>query len=304
MAMIFLSYRRSDGPQACRVCDWLVGRFGADAVFMDVTAIPFAVSFSDFIREAIEESSVLIALIGAGWHTRINEADDPVRMEIETALANKVPVLPVLIGNTAMPGPEELPQSMAGISLQNAITVGVLHDFNAHMQLLLPKIESILGAMAAASATTADPQIVRVACNGIVDFLIDRVDLSDDGFLRTFTWHALGTDEFQRMTPNAGTFYLHRVTRLAELLELHFIISCWGHASDVEYLMAGWVTSELERTPVIAAKYFSDRLPGAALELKIRRSDEDARKVWQMVTDQPLRLSLSYIATIAPVASG
>ena len=301
--MIFLSYRRTDGPQACRVCDWLVGRFGADAVFMDVTAIPFAVSFSDFIREAIEESSILIALIGADWHARINEADDPVRMEIETALANEVPVLPVLIGNTPMPGPEQLPQSIAAITLQNAITVGVLHDFNAHMQLLLPKIESILGAMAAESATTADPRIVQVACSGIVDFLIDRVNLRDDEFLRTFSWHALGTNEFERMAPNAGTFFLHRITRLAELLELHFIVSCWGHASDVEYMLAGWVTSELERTPVIPAEYFADRLAVSTLELKIRRSDEDARKVWKMVTDQPLRLSLSYIATIAPVAS-
>jgi len=301
--MIFLSYRRTDGPQACRVCDWLVGRFGADAVFMDVTAIPFAVSFSDFIREAIEESSILIALIGADWHSRINEADDPVRMEIETALANKVPVLPVLIGNTTMPGPDELPESIASIAMQNAIAVGVLHDFHSHMQLLLPKIESILGAMAGESTTAADPQIVRLACSGIVQFLIDRVGLSDDGFLRTITWHALGTDEFERMTPNAGTFYLHRVTRLAELLELHFIISCWGHASDVEYLLAGWVMSELERTPVIPAVYFADNVAGPALELKVRRSDEDARKVWKMVTDQPLRLSLSYIATIAPVPS-
>jgi hypothetical protein len=245
----------------------------------------------------------LIALIGADWHSRINEADDPVRMEIETALANKVPVLPVLIGNTTMPGPDELPESIASIAMQNAIAVGVLHDFHSHMQLLLPKIESILGAMAGESTTAADPQIVRLACSGIVQFLIDRVGLSDDGFLRTITWHALGTDEFERMTPNAGTFYLHRVTRLAELLELHFIISCWGHASDVEYLLAGWVMSELERTPVIPAVYFADNVAGPALELKVRRSDEDARKVWKMVTDQPLRLSLSYIATIAPVPS-
>ena len=226
MAMIFLSYRRTDGPQACRVCDWLVGRFGADAVFMDVTAIPFAVSFSDFIREAIEESSILIALIGADWHTRINEADDPVRMEIETALANKVPVLPVLIGNTTMPGPDELPESIASIAMQNAITVGVLHDFNSHMQLLLPKIESILGAMAGESTTTADPQIVRLACGGIVQFLIDRVDLSDDGFLRTFTWHALGTDEFERMTPNAGTFLpaSRDATRRAARAAFHYFL--------------------------------------------------------------------------------
>ncbi|MCB0112132.1 MAG: toll/interleukin-1 receptor domain-containing protein [Caldilineaceae bacterium] len=53
MATIFLSYRRTDGPQASRIYDWLAQRFGYDAVFMDVTAIPFAVSFTEFIQQAI-----------------------------------------------------------------------------------------------------------------------------------------------------------------------------------------------------------------------------------------------------------
>ena len=82
MATIFLSYRRTDGPQACRIYDWLSARFGGDAVFMDVAAIPFAVSFSEFIREAIEQSRVLIALIGPDWHERIAEPNDSVCMEI------------------------------------------------------------------------------------------------------------------------------------------------------------------------------------------------------------------------------
>ena len=37
-----------------------------------------------------------------------------------------------------------------------------------------------------------------------------------------------------------------------------------------------------------------------AIQLKIRSSDEDARTVWKMITDQPLQLSLAYIATISP----
>jgi hypothetical protein len=62
--------------------------------------------------------------------------------------------------------------------------------------------------------------------------------------------------------------------------------------------MARWVMSELERTPVIPAEYF--QLDGVELhyELKVRRSEEDARQVWQMVTDRPLQLSLTYVATV------
>jgi hypothetical protein len=302
MATIFLSYRRTDGPQACRIYDWLTARFGGDAVFMDVAAIPFAVSFSDFIREAIEQSRVMIALIGAGWQEGIDEPDDPVRMEIETALANGVPVLPVLIGNTPMPGREELPESIAAITAQNAVTVGVLHNFQTHMQLLLPKIEAILGAMATHSAVTSNIRIVQCACHGIVNYLMERAGSSGDGAIQSVNWQSIGTSEFEIMTGNTGTLFLHRITRLAELLELHFILSFWGHASDIEYLMAGWAMSELERTPVIPENHFSFYLEDAPLELKIRRSDEDARRIWKMVTDRSLRLSISYIATVAPVA--
>ena len=62
MATFFLSYRRTDSPQACRVYDWLAGRFGEDALFMDVEAIPAAVSFPAYIKEATEFQ----ALVGAG----------------------------------------------------------------------------------------------------------------------------------------------------------------------------------------------------------------------------------------------
>src|SRR5215831_13785015 len=119
MPIVFLSYRRTDGPQACRVHDWLGQRFGIDAVFMDVSAIPFAVSFPEFIKDSIAASKVVIVLIGADWQKKIAQPDDPVRMEVETALAHKIPILPVLIGNTPMPIPEELPKSIASIAYQN-----------------------------------------------------------------------------------------------------------------------------------------------------------------------------------------
>jgi len=300
MAAIFLSYRRTDGPQACRIHDWLSQRFGGDAVFMDVAAIPFAVSFSDFIREAIEESKVMIALIGSGWQDRINEPDDPVRMEIEVAISNRIPILPVLIGNTAMPDRDELPESIAEVAAQNAVTVGVLHNFHTHMQSLLPKIESILGAMATQSAVTADSRIIQGACNGIVSYLIERYHQSGDPLEYPVDWRAIGTNDFHEINENIGSLFLHRITRLAELLELHFILSFWSYASDMEYVLSGWVISELERTPIIPESHFDYWSENTALDLKIRRSDEDARHVWKMVTSEPLRLSLSYVATISP----
>jgi hypothetical protein len=301
MAIIFLSYRRTDGPQACRIYDWLTQRFGNDAVFMDVAAIPFAVSFPDFIREAIEQSKILIALIGAQWLTKISPADDPVRMEIEAAIASHIPVLPVLIGNTPMPDAEALPASISTIASQNAVNVGVLHDFNTHMQSLLPKIEAILGVLARESVVTSDPFVIDRACQGIISYLKDKYQTQPSTY---FQWKVIGTIDFSNMEQDSGstsvTLFLHRIARLAELVELHFILSFWAPRAADEHLLAGWVISQFEQTPVIPDEFFAPSEMKNEVDLKIRRSDEDARQVWKMITDRPLRLSLTYVATLSP----
>lgn len=301
MATIFLSYRRTDSPQACRVYEWLVRRFGNDAVFMDVAAIPFAVSFPDFIKRAIGGSKTLIALIGAEWLTKIHEADDPVRIEIELAMANQIPVLPVLIGTTPMPGPDELPASISAIARQNAVTVGVSHDFDTHMQALLPKVESILGALAIQSVVTTNPWVIDRACEGIIRYLQQSFRQSE--ILHIFpmaAWKVAGTSYFFRPDNLGVTLFLHRVARLAELLELHFILSFWSEDAGSEHLLAGWVMRQLERTPLIPDEFFATREIALECDLKIRRGDEDPRQIWKMITDAPLRLSLAYVATVSP----
>jgi TIR domain/Pvc16 N-terminal domain len=306
MASIFLSYRRTDSPQACRVYDWLVQRFGADAVFMDVAAIPIAVNFSDFIREAVESSGVLIALIGAQWLTKIREASDPVRAEIEATIAKGVPVLPVLIGNTPMPTAEDLPASIAPIALQNAVTVGVLHDFDTHMRQLLPKIEAILGALATQSAVTEDPDVVSIASQSIMAYLRQEFQTERGPWV---TWRVIGTGElmshisstFQDVNASSVTLILHRIARLDDFLDLHFILSFWTTDTETEHRLAGWTMRKLERTPFIPGEAMtaSSRVD-PNIDIKIRRSDEDARQVWRMITDASLRLSLAYVATISP----
>ena len=315
MAAIFLSYRRTDSPQACRVYDWLTRRFGNDAVFMDVADIPFAIRFTDYIRQEISESSILIALIGDGWQERLARREDPVLMEIETAVANNITVLPVLIGNTPMPSAEALPLSIASIAYQNASTVGVSRDFDTHMQALLPKIESILGALATRSVVASDIKVVSRACMGVIKFLEEQykkdaaaphkmkqqdprlgephaaVDMSVL-FLDRFT-----SAEIKHPRAPYVTFSLHRVAWLADSLELHFILSFW---KDIDYVVMGWVMQQLEMTPVIPDYIFTaSGQPEPEWVLKIRRSDEDARQIWRMITGEPLKVSLAYIATVS-----
>jgi hypothetical protein len=65
---------------------------------------------------------VLVAVIGAGWllaadqrgGRRLDDPDDLVRLEVGTAFARGVRVIPVLVEITVMPGRGDLPDSLAG----------------------------------------------------------------------------------------------------------------------------------------------------------------------------------------------
>ena len=66
--------------------------------------------------EALSSCDVLLALIGPRWLNaqaaqgrRIDDAADFVRLEIATALAGSITVVPVLLGGAAIPRPADLP---------------------------------------------------------------------------------------------------------------------------------------------------------------------------------------------------
>jgi len=88
---VYLSYRRNDvGGYAGRLADALRQRLGAKSIFQDVTAIPLGQAFTAVIDRALDESDVVLAVIGPGWLTastpegrpRLLEPDDFVRLEV------------------------------------------------------------------------------------------------------------------------------------------------------------------------------------------------------------------------------
>src|SRR5580658_2896207 len=163
MSKIIVSYRRSDSQAvAGRIVDRLISHFGADAVFMDVDNIPFGIDFRDYIHSVFAKAAVLIAIVGPGWlgeatdkHRRIDDEDDPVRVELETALKQKLLVIPVLIDNVAMPKASTLPESLRGFSFLNAAPVDAGRDFRPHVDRLIRSIETVLGTESDTFAHTA-----------------------------------------------------------------------------------------------------------------------------------------------------
>ena len=115
-------------------------------------------------------------------------------------------------------------------------------------------------------------------------------------------FRVVGTSDFPRVgDQGAVTLFLHRVARLVDLLELHFVLSFWMSDAGSEQQIAGLVFRQFERNPIVPEEFlvpFGSEPP--LFDVRVRWSDEDARQVWRMITDQPLRLSLACVATLAP----
>lgn len=129
MAEIFLSYRRQDSQSATgRLADDLQAHFGDERVFRD-HEIAAGQDFVEAIRRAVDSATVLLVVVGPRWLASTDSAgrrrlDDPadfVRLEIALALAAHVPIVPVLVEGAAMPGPGELPASLAEFARCQAV---------------------------------------------------------------------------------------------------------------------------------------------------------------------------------------
>lgn len=120
--LAFISYRRTDSQQAALgLFAQLRARLGSDCVFMDRSGISAGDSWPERLRERINQSTVVLALIGPGWLTaadsfgrrRLDLPNDWVRNELTAALDSGKAAIPILIGSVlSMPPPEALPHEL------------------------------------------------------------------------------------------------------------------------------------------------------------------------------------------------
>lgn len=147
---IFISYRREDSEgEAGRLFDDLVREFGDDSVFMDVAGINPGVDFRKAIEDNVSSCGVLLAVIGPTWATiadsggtrRLDDANDYVKLEIAAALGRNVAVIPVLVHESTMPHPEQLPDPLKDLAYRNSVEVTHAR-WNSDVQLLIGALRS------------------------------------------------------------------------------------------------------------------------------------------------------------------
>lgn len=169
MANIFISYRRDDSADVTgRIYDHLIeplGTFEKDSIFKDVDSMPFGVNFKTYIQDALHKSKVVLAVIGPQWaeirdshgQRRLDNPQDFVRIEIETAFELRLPVIPLLVMNAAMPSPEQLPSSLTDLAYQNGIEIRRDPDFKTDILRLTASIEDWM------NTSTTDPLPIMIS---------------------------------------------------------------------------------------------------------------------------------------------
>ena len=149
---IFVSYRRQESSHfAGRLCDRLADNFENRLIFIDVDAIRPGIDFAQAISQALMASDVLLAIIGPQWLTvtgrlgrrRLDDPDDIVRLEIETALAREMRIIPILVDDAVMPRRRDLPGSLAGLARLNPFVIR--HEsFRDNTDRLVKELRSIV----------------------------------------------------------------------------------------------------------------------------------------------------------------
>jgi hypothetical protein len=75
---------------------------------------------------------------------RLDDVHDFVRIEMEAALKRDIPLVPVLVQGSSMPGQEDLPEILQSLVYRNGIPVRPDPDFHQDMDRLIKGIEGYL----------------------------------------------------------------------------------------------------------------------------------------------------------------
>jgi hypothetical protein len=149
---IFISYRRSDSAAIVgHIYERLVGRYTKASVFRDIDDIPPGWDFNDYIKRELSRCDIVLVVIGPRWlgagsnaSLRIQQIDDPVRIEVEAAVASGAAVIPVLVEDARVPAKEDLPDSLKGFESRSAAEIKTGKDFDHHIANLIASMDAIL----------------------------------------------------------------------------------------------------------------------------------------------------------------
>ncbi|MFN8019226.1 MAG: toll/interleukin-1 receptor domain-containing protein [Acidimicrobiales bacterium] len=157
---IFISYRReTSAAPASQIKEALASRLGRDQVFFDVESIPPGALWQQAIEQYLDQAGVVLVVVSPGWAESLadrqtSQAEDIHLHEIARALGSGLPVIPVLIDDTQMPAPEELPPLIAELPRYNGFRLRNDETWSARIRQLA---DDILSSTAADGVPASGP---------------------------------------------------------------------------------------------------------------------------------------------------
>ena len=190
---IFISYRRSDSAgTTTAIRKTLVERF-EDQVFHDVAGIELGDRFPDALRNELDRSVIVLAVIGQGWlgaknefhQRRIDFPDDWVNIELSRALGSpEVTVIPVLVDGAVMPPSKALPAELAELAHRNAVQLR--HEaWDESIRPLLERIEQILKPGSASGKRESEELTLDLVRHAVIEALDSRSQQAGQVLLAT-----------------------------------------------------------------------------------------------------------------------
>jgi hypothetical protein len=118
---------------------------------MDVDSIAIGLDFTKAVVAAVSACGLLLVLVGRDWlssadnngRRRIDNPDDWVRVEIETALQRDIPVVPVLVDDAELPYADDLPPSLRPFVRRQAFRLSHA-GFRAEVAGLIEAVAKVL----------------------------------------------------------------------------------------------------------------------------------------------------------------
>ena len=166
---IFISYRRKESLVETRaVYERLRAEFGPESVFIDLEGLEYGLDFVEVLNQQLANCRVMLALMGPDWAgsnalmgRRLDDENDFVRIELRTALARSIRVVPVLINGASMPRSDELPADIRSLVRRHALELD-FRRFDGDIGRLVFALRKIMNT----AETTKVPPVVSDDATG------------------------------------------------------------------------------------------------------------------------------------------
>jgi hypothetical protein len=145
---VFISYRRADSAEIVeRLYEHLTAQLGQQAVFKDVDSIRPGHDFRSQLDASLNACLIFLCVMGDQWASpagaqsrRIDNSDDYVRIEVETALRRKIPLIPIFVRGTRMPSANFFPETLKDLAFLQGLSLRPDPDFRNDVARIVSSI--------------------------------------------------------------------------------------------------------------------------------------------------------------------